>query len=138
MTRTLPILVLAVVSVLGSLGCEDSMSAPSTSNCALEWKDEGLCLNTEWVELPSADKKGGQLRVQFWRPKTGGTAEGPYVSPTSEWAVTLFMPEHGHGSDVDPEAKEEAPGVFLVKPIHFIMRGKWEIRIGGATLVYKY
>ncbi len=137
--------VLGSVALL-SVGClTQGVAQELGRECALEWQDEGLCLATEWIEKPSANKKGGDLLVKFWRPKTGGTAEGPYVSPSGAIPVELFMPEHGHGSDVDPVAHPQLDeqgaaiaGVYNVKPIHFIMRGNWEVRIGGAVMKYRY
>ena len=37
------------------------------------------------------------------------------------------MPAHGHGTSVQPEVSETAPGVFVAAPLYLHMPGEWEL-----------
>ena len=46
--------------------------------------------------------------------------------PGATVTVTPFMPEHGHGSPIDPVLTDEGDGMYMATPISFSMPGIWE------------
>jgi hypothetical protein len=48
-------------------------------------------------------------------------------------SVLLWMPAHGHGTSVQPEISETAPGVFVVAPLYLHMPGEWELLMSMST-----
>jgi hypothetical protein len=88
----------------------------------------------------------GQLRVdvRWWprQPHVGdgaaelaiGDATGAPVSGVS-LSVLLWMPAHGHGTSVQPDVVESAPGVFVVAPLYLHMPGEWDLLMSMAGTV---
>jgi hypothetical protein len=80
----------------------------------------------------------GQLHVDVrWWPQPvhvgDGAVElaiaGPDGAPAAgaSLSVLLWMPAHGHGTSVQPEVFETAPGVFVAEPLYLHMPGEWEL-----------
>jgi hypothetical protein len=45
-----------------------------------------------------------------------------------ELEVSLRMPDHGHGTSVEPRVTaDEAPGHYAVSPLYLFMPGVWRI-----------
>ena len=48
-------------------------------------------------------------------------------------SVLLWMPAHGHGTSVQPQVSETAPGVFVAAPLYLHMPGEWELLMSMST-----
>ena len=57
----------------------------------------------------------------------GAPAAGASVS------VLLWMPAHGHGTSVQPQVSETAPGVFVAAPLYLHMPGDWQLLMSMST-----
>ncbi len=42
--------------------------------------------------------------------------------------VTPWMPQHGHGSSVEPQVSEPEPGTYQVTNLYLPMAGIWQLR----------
>lgn len=58
--------------------------------------------------------------------------EGPAVEH-AELSLELWMPAHGHGSDIEPKISEQGGGSYTVDNIGFPMPGPWEVTIGVSA-----
>src|SRR5688572_8513554 len=45
--------------------------------------------------------------------------------------VDLRMPDHGHGTSVEPRVTDEAPGRYAVSPLYLFMPGVWRIEFSA-------
>jgi hypothetical protein len=86
----------------------------------------------------------GQLRVDVrWWPQPTHVGDGAVELAIVDTAgapatgvslsVLLWMPAHGHGTSVQPQISETAPGVFVAEPLYLYMSGEWELLMSMAT-----
>ena len=54
--------------------------------------------------------------------------------PLSNLSLTVlpFMPDHGHGTSVNPSVSVKGAGNYSVSPLYFFMPGVWRIRFTPA------
>ena len=45
-----------------------------------------------------------------------------------------FMPDHGHGTAVDPIVTEDGDGIYTIDPVNFFMPGYWETTVTVVDL----
>jgi hypothetical protein len=102
----------------------------ATAPCALELAKESLCVSVEWLKAPTAEEQG-EFILRFWS-KDQGSEKGPFVDPAETTGlsvgVKLWMPEMGHGSS-PVQVVEQAPGVYAVQNVFFVMSGDWQVFI---------
>lgn len=112
------------------------------SNCPLALDRTGLCASISWDAAPSASRTNA-FTLRFWDRATGSEA-GPYVTPSQEPFVRLWMTSMGHGSRpvVMSQARDAAgavlPGVYRVEKVVFTMRGDWDVQVqlrSGASVL---
>ncbi len=53
--------------------------------------------------------------------------------PNLSLSVLPFMPDHGHGTSVDPAVSNTGGGNYTVNPLYFFMPGVWRIRFTSAA-----
>ena len=120
--------------------------------CDFNFKKENLCATLTWVKNPvksemPTEKDAAAFDLQFW--KTLKNQKQNFPLPEGEnFALSLFMPGMGHGSEGVQISKDSAtPGLYHVTHVLFSMSGDWEIRmklkrdkkeIDAATLPYKF
>ena len=46
-------------------------------------------------------------------------------------SVTPFMPDHGHGTSLQPKVTSQGNGRYAISPVYFFMPGVWRV---GVTL----
>lgn len=103
----------------------------SDESCPLAFPAAKLCASITFASQP-VEREDNEAVVRFWSMEAG-SASGPYVSPTSDVGVELWMPSMGHGSakvKVNPardSGNAVIPGVFDAMPIYFVMGGDWEV-----------
>ncbi len=100
------------------------------------------CADTERFDeyAPGLEKEGAQVRVSLERATPAPPEKGDNLweveitdldgAPIEGLDVSVFpfMPEHGHGTPVDPEVSPgEDPGEYAIDRINFVMGGPWEI-----------
>lgn len=113
--------------------------------CPLEFDGIDLCARIEWVDNKGEIAKGPiyfdseeeitmVARLQFWK-KTEGKALNPRIEFEEVKFVNLklFMPSHGHGSNVPTPDWKASEGLFLIKNILFSMpssaRHPWHVKV---------
>lgn len=104
-------------------------------SCALNLAQSGLCASLTWTQGPVSPAES-EFILKFWNAAYS-SENGPYVDPTNNLSVVLWMPSMGHGSSPVTIEKLES-GVFRVRRVYFIMPGEWEIRTflkNGATVI---
>ncbi len=143
--RTIATLVTAILACL-FMGCIESPlfnhADASTSalnpvaqseKCPLEFTKSDLCASIEWVKNPT-EEESGAFTLRFWS-LSQGTESGPYIAPSNEVFVKLWMPSMGHGSSpvtIKPALNtsgEIIAGVYDVSDVFFTMHGNWEIQV---------
>jgi hypothetical protein len=111
------------------------LTQPGQKDCPLSFPRSGLCASLNWTRQPS-EEQTGSFALAFWRagrPEQGG----PYVDPSSDVAVKLWMPAMGHGSS-PVKIAHSAAGRFDVTDVYFVMPGDWEIHVllkNGSNVV---
>jgi hypothetical protein len=98
--------------------------------CELWFAEARVCASLTWLQEPTSHAFGS-FELRFW--DENGSASGPYVRPSSDVAVKLWMPSMGHGSS--PVTVKMAkggqgqviPGVYVASRVAFSMAGEWEI-----------
>jgi YtkA-like len=125
--------------IIGSTGCgssgnEETSSAPTpTVSCMADPRLDGVAadldksgelglLSFHFFDLsPSPPAKGmNTFHVQV-RDAAGVPIQG-------DLQVDLYMPDHGHGTSVEPRiTPEAAPGTYTVTPLYLFMPGVWRI-----------
>jgi hypothetical protein len=105
-----------------------------TETCAFHFPRSELCASLEWEKKQSAEGKGSFI-VRFWDSRTG-SAKGPFISPSSEVRIELWMTSMGHGTWPKPATSPvldsdqlAIPGVFRTENVYFMMPGPWDIRL---------
>jgi len=98
------------------------ISRDDLSICDFKLKSDDLCMNTNWITLPS-ESVYGTMEVTF----SAVNDPRQEISPIHELSVFLWMPSMGHGSS-PVNIEEIRPGKFKVSQIYFIMPGSWEIK----------
>jgi YtkA-like len=83
-----------------------------------------LCAVLTWKTGPKVSATNAYV-LRFFEPTSG--AAGPYVDPSPDLSVTLWMPAHGHGS-TPPRIVRESEGVYAVSEVNLPMTGRWELR----------
>jgi hypothetical protein len=71
---------------------------------------------------PSPPAKG--LNVFHVQVNDGTGAPMP-----GEIGVDLYMPDHGHGTSVEPIIETDAPGAFTIRQMFLFMPGVWRISV---------
>ena len=88
----------------------------------------GLTVQTEWIAKPVVNKETS-MSLQILN------ADSTRVELTDLPEVELYMPDMGHGSGptsferILDENDEIIPGLFKVRNMWFIMKGKWDVRV---------
>lgn len=101
------------------------------TDCQISLAEVNLCASWSWDRQPTENEMG-TAALRFWDAALG-TEAGPYVNPSKEVFVKLWMPSMGHGSSpvTTAAAKDTGganiPGVYEASKIYFVMPGKWEI-----------
>lgn len=98
----------------------------------LKFSNGAIHAHLSWVQGPQSSEES-VLRVQWM----DGNAHVP-AEPPGEFKVTLWMPEHNHGSSPTHNSRaldskgNALTGAFEVSKIYFIMAGDWEVRVSLA------
>lgn len=92
--------------------------------------------------VPGIDKAGERLHVTLDRARPAPPEKGDNTweltvtdldgEPVDEVEIALFpfMPDHGHGTSVDPVVTSgDDAGEFVVDDIRFVMGGRWEVTL---------
>lgn len=109
-----------------ALSPKDLRDSNEKSTCPVLFKENAVCASLEWVDEPYGDQTG-ELTLKFWA-KNAATINGPYSPPLFKPFIKLWMRMGaGHGSDRPVELREEAPGLYRARDVHFSMKGAWEI-----------
>jgi hypothetical protein len=136
--HNLLVLLVSSAIAISAIGCsptENEEKGPyySVKKEQTEFKNQGLHASLDWIKEPT-EKEAGEFTLKFWK-EGEGTSEGPYVTPSHDVAVTLWMPSMNHGSDpVQVSAKKDASGnevlgEYTVSNLKFSMGGEWEIQV---------
>lgn len=89
------------------------------------FKKSELSFSLAWDQSPHMGENKFTLKI--WN-SASGTVNGPYVDPTNNLHIFLWMPSMGHGSSPVKITKTQ-PGVYEVTNVYFIMGGKWELKL---------
>ena len=88
-----------------------------------EWRIKGQSFTLHLTEaLPSPPERG----VNTWSVLLSNLDGSPLDD--CQINLTPFMPEHGHGSPLQPIVSSQGEGSYLIKEIAFTMPGLWEMR----------
>ena len=79
------------------------------------------------VELTSAQPAPPLRGTNTWTVRVRDE-KGDLVSGASV-AVKLLMPDHGHGSTVQPSVTPQSDGSIRIDPLYFFMPGLWQITL---------
>ena len=104
------------------IGNGESQVENISTRCEYVFKDEQLCLETNWETLPSESEYGSML-LTF----TDQDDPTRIISPKHDPHIVLWMPSMGHGSSPVTMTLIQ-DGVYRASEIFFIMPGLWEIR----------
>ncbi len=97
------------------------------NQCPIEFKKVGQCASIEWRVAPKLETFA-EATLKFWSKKDG-SPNGPFENPDcKQLAVSLWMPEHGHGSSPIRLTIRET-GIIDATKIYFSMAGLWELKI---------
>ena len=124
---------LSLLLALGIAVISGIASPSAQASCPLSFPKTGLCASATWDAQPSAARPNA-FTLRFWSASQG-TDAGPYLSPSQELFVRLWMPSMGHGSrpvTLTParDASGAAlPGIFRVEKVVFTMRGDWDVQV---------
>jgi hypothetical protein len=139
MLRLLPRAGALLAFMVGSAGCggsgdEATPSAPApTVSCMADPRLDGVAgeldksgelglFSFRFFDLsPSPPAKGtNTFHVQV-RDAAGAPMQG-------DLQVELYMPDHGHGTSIEPRiTPEAAPGTYTVTPLYLFMPGVWRL-----------
>ncbi len=93
------------------------------SDCTFFSTSENLCLNLQWIKVPT-DSEFGSFSLLFYKKQNPEATVSPAMTPN----IALWMPQMSHGSSpVKMEISHS--GDYLVTNVFFIMKGLWEIRV---------
>jgi hypothetical protein len=81
----------------------------------------GLRIEVRWS--PATPVRGEDAAELTFLDGNGSAVDGLDVD------VVPWMPAHGHGTSVKPDATPAGPGVELVTPVYFYMSGEWQLRM---------
>ncbi len=97
------------------------------NQCPIEFKKVSQCASIEWRVAPKLEAFA-EATIKFWSKKNGSPS-GPFENPEcKQLAVSLWMPEHGHGSSPIRLTIRET-GIIDATKIYFSMAGLWELKI---------
>ncbi|MGE0615054.1 MAG: hypothetical protein AB7P04_05410 [Bacteriovoracia bacterium] len=111
----------------------EPLTADDAKNCPLAFPEAGLCAELIWKATPTADELA-TFTLKFWN-EADADRKGPYVSPTDEPFVKLWMTSMGHGSSpvklAPARDAEGAPvdGVYDGTDAFFSMGGDWDVKV---------
>jgi YtkA-like len=139
MFRLMPRAGALLAFIIGSAGCggsgdDDASAAPAPSvSCLADPR-----LDSYTGELDKAGELG-LLSFRFFNlspspPAKGSNTFHVQISDAAgapmqgELRVELFMPDHGHGTSVEPViSPDAAPGSYTVQPLYLFMPGVWRL-----------
>jgi hypothetical protein len=104
-------------------------SAHDHPGAHLSFANGALHAHASWVQGPHSPEES-VLRLEW---KNG--ADHSATEPPGRLRVTLWMPEHNHGSAptqiqrVLGDSGQPLVGVYLVSNVFFTMGGVWEVRV---------
>lgn len=134
---------LAALLALCGLACGGSAAGPADAgtvvNCAT---DARVATYVDGIAMTTTS---GTLNFQLVHSMPGPPARG-----TDTWTVRVtdgagqpqtgltftalpFMPDHGHGTSVDPTVTGVGDGKYTVTPLYFFMPGVWRTTITSTT-----
>lgn len=97
------------------------------AQCPIEFKKVGQCASIEWRVAPKLEAFA-EATLKFWSKKDG-SPNGPFENPQGkQFAMSLWMPEHGHGSSPIRLTLRET-GIIDATKIYFSMAGLWDLKI---------
>lgn len=71
---------------------------------------------------PAPPTRGNNTFTIILTDKSGAPIDGADIQ-TKTW-----MPDHGHGSSIDPTARaDKTPGGYVIDPVNLFMPGIWQI-----------
>lgn len=125
MFPTLASLLVAFILPLSAFAFEAEQQ--KKNQCPIEFKKVGQCASIEWRVAPKIDAYA-EATLKFWSKKNGNPT-GPFENPDcKQLAVSLWMPEHGHGSSPIRLTLRET-GIIDATQIYFSMGGLWDLKI---------
>lgn len=101
--------------------------AQSNADCPLYFPENKLCASVEFTQEPQASLES-QFVLKVY--ESTSTATVPVLVEPAQLKVDLWMNmgHHGHGTSPVTIEKQEV-GIFLISEAHFVMPGKWLIRV---------
>jgi hypothetical protein len=136
----------AALVALGALACEDDSVSPegsggTSSNVVSCTDDARLDVYTDNMQ------KAGELGLLDFRfsdfvpapPAKGSNTFNVQLTGVSGpvpggLEVELFMPDHGHGSSIEPEISlDSASGTYTVTPLYLFMPGVWRVTFDALS-----
>jgi YtkA-like len=80
--------------------------------------------------LLSSDPAPPAHAVNTWKVAVANASAQPLTSLNLQ--VVPFMPDHGHGSTVQPSVANNSDGTYTVSNLYFFMPGVWQITFGAT------
>jgi hypothetical protein len=110
-----------------TVSCTDDLRLDVyTDNMAKEGELGALTFRFSDFEPAPPAKGSNTFRVQVTNPSGDVLTHG--------LAVSLIMPDHGHGTSIKPVVSlDAASGVYTVTPLYLFMPGVWRITFDAAA-----